>query len=139
MFKASGIVLVPLAALLLGGCASAPPAGAPGVVKAIPDGRGVQRVGVVAGNYYFRPNRIVVKAGSPVELAIRKEGLIAHTFTISAPAAGVSADIALSSEPSLVAFTPKAPGTYPFVCTQKLLFFPSHAELGMRGVLEVVP
>lgn len=104
-------VLISLAALLLGGCASAPPADAPSVVK----------------------------AGSPVELAIRKEGLIPHTFTISAPAAGVSADIALSSERSLVAFTPKAPGTYPFVCTQKLLFFASHAERGMRGVLEVVP
>lgn len=72
-------------------------------------------------------------------MTIRQESLISHTFTINAPAAGISADIALSSEPSLVSFTPKAPGTYPFICTKKLLFFASHLERGMQGTLEVVP
>lgn len=99
----------------------------------------MQRVGVIAGNYYFRPSRIVVKAGSPVELTIRQESLIPHTFTIDAPAAGISVDSALSGEPSTVSFTPKAPGTYRFVCTKKLLFFASHLERGMHGTLEVVP
>jgi plastocyanin domain-containing protein len=139
VIRSSSIVFVALAGLLLGGCASTPPAEAPEVVKAVPDGRGVQRVSVIAGNYYFRPSRIVVKAGSPVEVTIRKEGLIPHTFTIDAPAAGISVDSALSSEPSTVSFTPKAPGTYRFVCTKKLLFFASHLERGMQGTLEVVP
>ena len=139
MVRPSGIVFIALAGLLLGGCASAPPADAPAVVKAAPDGRGVQRVSVIAGNYYFLPSRIVVKAGSPVEVTIRKEGLIPHTFTINAPAAGISVDITLSSEPSTVSFTPKAPGTYRFVCTKKPPLFASHLERGMHGSLEVVP
>jgi plastocyanin len=139
VIRPSSIVFIPLAGLLLGGCASSPPADAPAIVKAVPDSRGVQRVSVIAGNYYFRPNRIVVKAGSPVEVTIRKEGLSPHTFTIDAPAAGISVDTTLSSEPSTVSFTPKAPGTYRFVCTKKPPLFASHLERGMHGTLEVVP
>jgi uncharacterized cupredoxin-like copper-binding protein len=139
MIRSPAITLFALTALLLGGCASSPPAGVPALVKAVPDSRGVQRVSVVAGNYFFRPSRIVVKAGSPVELVIRKEGLLSHTFTMAAPAAGISVDVALGAEPTLVAFTPGAPGTYRFICRQKFSFFPSHHEQGMHGILEVLP
>jgi hypothetical protein len=62
--RPSSTVFITLAGSLLGGCASTPPADAPEVVKALPDGRGMQRVSVIAGNYYFRPSRIVVKAGA---------------------------------------------------------------------------
>ena len=133
------VALVSLFGLLLGGCASSPPAGAPELVKAVADSRGVQRVEVVAGSYFFRPSRIVVKAGSPVELVVRKEGLIPHTFTVTSPGAGVAADVALSAKPAVVSFTPSAPGSTPFICKEKLLFFASHFERGMHGVLEVVP
>ena len=41
-------------------------------VKADTDG--VQRVRIVAGSYFFKPNRIVVRANVPVELAASREG-----------------------------------------------------------------
>jgi plastocyanin len=44
----------------------------------------------------------------------------------------------LAAEPKAVTFTPTAVGKYPFYCRNKLLFFKSHREKGMEGVLEVV-
>ncbi len=44
----------------------------------------------------------------------------------------------LSREPRTVRFTPREPGAYPFYCDKKLLFFPSHRERGMEGVIEVL-
>lgn len=133
------VFLAPFAALLLAGCASSPPADAPAEARVAPDSRGVQRMSVTAGAYWFRPSRIVVKAGAPVELTLRREGMIPHTFTLSAPQGGISADVALSSEPTVVSFTPRVPGIYTFICKEKFLFFASHLEQGMRGTLEVLP
>jgi plastocyanin domain-containing protein len=101
---------------------------------------GVQHVTVTGGNYYFDPSRIVVKANVPVELSLRKEsGLVPHEFVLSAPDAGIVISESLSTEPKVVVFTPTLPGEYPYYCGKKLLFFPSHKEQGMSGVLEVVP
>src|SRR5215210_2295819 len=82
-----GFLLVALAA----GCQSAgeqkPPAqerGQAQMLKVDPDG--VQRVTVVAGSYFFKPNHIVVKADTPVEiLASREAGLAPHDLVIQAP------------------------------------------------------
>ena len=54
------------------------------VVKA--DHDGVQRVTVLAGNYFFKPSRIIVKADTPVEiLASREAGMVPHDLVIQAP------------------------------------------------------
>ncbi|MBI3144203.1 MAG: quinol oxidase [Pseudogulbenkiania sp.] len=100
---------------------------------------GVQRVAVVGGSYFFKPDHIVVKAGIPVELSVRIEaGLIPHSFTLKLPPDQVAIDSRLGQEPRTFRFTPTVAGRYPFRCPNKLLFLKSHEKKGMTGVLEVV-
>ncbi|MBI3935658.1 MAG: quinol oxidase [Betaproteobacteria bacterium] len=104
------------------------------------DQDGVQRVRLVGGEYFFKPNRIVVKVNVPAELlASREAGIVPHNLVIKAPEAGIVVDEELATEPKKIAFTATAVGRYPFYCSNKLLFFASHRERGMEGVLKVVP
>jgi plastocyanin domain-containing protein len=104
------------------------------------DQDGVQRVRIFGGSYFFKPNRVVVKANVPVELAVSVEsGVVPHTFVLNAPEAGIAVDEELSTDPKTVRLTATAPGKYPFYCKNQLLFFASHRERGQEGVLEVVP
>ncbi|MDO8251053.1 MAG: quinol oxidase [Rhodoferax sp.] len=99
---------------------------------------GVQHVSMLGGNYFFRPKRIIVKANVPVELEVSLEqGMIPHTLVITAPEAGIAVDEKLSTEVKKIRFTPSAAGKYPFYCRNKLLFFESHRQKGMEGMLEV--
>ncbi len=108
-------------------------------VEAKMDADGVQRMEVLGGDYYFDPNVIVVKVNVPVELRIRKTGGIApHTFVLKAPEAGIDIDETLATEPKPVRFTPTKTGRYSFECSKRLLFFKSHKDRGMHGILEVV-
>jgi plastocyanin domain-containing protein len=108
------------------------------VAKVDPDG--VQRVRLEGGGYFFKPNHIVVKLNVPVELlASREAGVTPHNLVINAPEAGITIEEDLATEPKKIAFTATAVGKYPIYCGKKLLFFASHRERGMEGVLEVVP
>lgn len=109
------------------------------VAKADPDG--VQRVRVVAGSYFFKPNHIIVKVNAPVEiLASREAGMTPHDLVIRAPDAGIAVEQDLATEPRKIAFTPKRVGKYAIYCSKKPPFGgASHRERGMEGVLEVVP
>lgn len=107
-------------------------------VQATVGSDGVQHVSLLGGSYFFRPKRILVKVNVPVELEVRLEqGMIPHTLVIAAPEAGISVDEKLSTEVKKIRFTPTAAGKYPFYCSNKLLFFESHRQKGMAGVLEV--
>jgi plastocyanin domain-containing protein len=102
------------------------------------DQDGIQRVEIIGGDYYFNPNDIVLKVNVPVELKIRKEGGITpHDFIIKAPEAGIDIKEEISTEPKIIKFTPTKTGKFPFYCDKKLLFFKSHRERGMEGVIEV--
>jgi plastocyanin domain-containing protein len=102
------------------------------------DKDGVQRIEVLAGEYFFDPNYIVVKANLPVEIKIKKEpSIVPHDFVLKAPEAGLDLFEKLSTEPKIIKFTPSMPGKYQFYCDEKLLFFRSHRSHGMEGVLEV--
>jgi plastocyanin domain-containing protein len=102
------------------------------------DQDGVQRVEILAGDYYFNPNDIVLKVNVPVELKIRKEGgIIPHDFIIKAPEAGMNIKEEISTEPKIIKFTPTKTGKFPFYCDKKFLFFKSHRERGMEGIIEV--
>jgi len=102
------------------------------------DADGVQRVEVLGGGYYFDPNTIVVKVNVPVELKVRKEpGIAPHSIVIHAPEAGIDFSESLSREPKIIRFTPTKAGKYPFICDERFLFFKSHKDRGMEGVLEV--
>jgi plastocyanin domain-containing protein len=108
------------------------------VAEADPDG--VQRVRVVAGSYFFKPNHIIVKVNVPVELvASRESGITPHNLLIRAREAGVVVEEDLGTDPKKIAFTATKVGKYPFYCGKKLPFVAGHRDKGMEGILEVVP
>jgi len=103
------------------------------------DKDGVQRVNILAGDYFFQPHHIIVKVNLPVELKVRKEALIIpHDIVIDAPQAGIMVKESLSRDPKAISFTPTKVGTYPIYCSKKPPFMSSHREKGMEGLLEVV-
>jgi plastocyanin domain-containing protein len=109
------------------------------VHKAVIDKDGIQRVNMLAGSYFFDPNHIIIKVNVPVEITIKREpGITPHDLVIKEPEAGMDISESLSTDPKVIKFTPKKPGTYPFYCSKKLLFLKSHREKGMEGIIEVV-
>ena len=109
------------------------------VYKAEIDEDGVQRIAITGGEYYFEPDHIVVKVNTPVELTVKKEpGMVPHNIVINAPDAGMEVRAKLTKDTKVVIFTPTKTGIYPFICSKKFLFFKSHEEKGMKGVIEVI-
>jgi len=102
------------------------------------DPDGVQRVAIMAGEFYFDPNHIIVKVNVPVELSVAKEGgLVPHDMVMKSPEAGMEFDVEISTTPKTVTFTPTQTGKFPLYCSKKLLFLESHRDKGMEGVVEV--
>jgi hypothetical protein len=102
------------------------------------DKDGVQRIEIVGGSYFFKPNYIILKVNIPVELKLSKEsGMTPHNIILNAPEAGIDIKVDLSTEPQIVKFTPTKTGKFPIYCDKKLLFFESHREKGMEGTIEV--
>ncbi|AOJ26283.1 hypothetical protein [Burkholderia seminalis] len=103
------------------------------------DADGVQRVAIVGGSYFFRPNHVIVRAHVPVELTVSAEpGVVPHSFEIAAPPqAGMAVRTELGTTPKTFRFTPAQPGRFAYYCMHRLLFFRSHRERGMEGVLDV--
>ncbi|MFQ5585540.1 MAG: cupredoxin domain-containing protein [Thermodesulfobacteriota bacterium] len=109
------------------------------VVTAVPGSDGIQRVEILAGSYFFKPDHIVVKVNLPVELSVRKErGITPHNIVIDEPDLGLDINESLSTKPTVLRFTPEKTGRYTYLCDKKLLFFKSHRKKGMEGILEVV-
>lgn len=105
---------------------------------AVVDKDGIQRAEVLASEFYFDPDHIIVKVNVPVELKIRKEpSMMPHEIVLKAPEAGLDIHEQLSSEPKVIKFTATKTGKYDFYCGKKFLFFESHRDKGMVGVLEV--
>jgi plastocyanin domain-containing protein len=103
------------------------------------DKDGVQRVDMVAGDYFFKPSHIIVKVNVPVEINIRKETyIVPHSIIINAPKAGIKVSESLSRDPKAITFTPSKSGKYAVFCDKKPPFLSSHREKGMEGILEVV-
>ena len=109
-------------------------------VVATMDADGVQRVEIVGGEYYYDPNYIVVKVNKPVELTVKKApGYVPHDMVVQSPEAGINFKVDLDDKkPEKIKFTPTKVGKYEMYCDKKLLFFKSHRERGMHGMIEVV-
>lgn len=126
-------------------CAQLVPAGAKDdagedAVRLLVDTDARQHVQIRGSSYYFEPDHIIVKANVPVVLSVRREwGIVPHTFVLEIPGSGIRVDESLSTTPKTVIFTPTEIGKFEFYCKNKLLFFKSHEEKGMKGILEVVP
>jgi hypothetical protein len=100
---------------------------------------GIQRVDIVGGEYFFKPNHIIVKIHVPVELRVHKESrIIPHNIVIHEPDAGIQFRESFGTTPHVIRFTPGKTGKFSFHCDKRLLFFKSHREKGMEGVLEVI-
>jgi len=109
------------------------------VFTAAVDKDGVQKVSVTGGSYFYDPAHIIVKVNVPVELSVRKEpGIAPHSFVIKAPEAGMDINEALDKDPKVIKFVPQKTGKYPFYCDRRFLFFRTHRDKGMEGVMEVV-
>lgn len=106
-------------------------------VPRAPDG--VQRATVEADSYSFTPSHLVVKAGKPVELTFKSlTWLVPHNVVIDDPRSGLAIrEEVPAGESVTVKFTPAATGSFAIYCDKKLLFFKSHREKGMEGILEV--
>lgn len=103
------------------------------------DSDGVQRAEMVGGDYFYDPNVIVVKVNKPVELKVKKAtGYVPHDLVASAPEAGIDFRIDLKGDPQTIKFTPTKVGKYPIYCDKSLLWFKTHREKGMEGLIEVV-
>src|SRR4030042_4052633 len=102
-------LLFVIAAVVIALCISA---SAPESVTVVPMSKdGVQRVEIVGGSYFFKPNHIVVKVNIPVELKVSKEsGLIPHDIVAKSPEAGIVFQENLGSTPKIIKFTPTKVG-----------------------------
>jgi len=103
------------------------------------DAEGVQRVEMVGGEYYYNPNYLVVRVNKPVELRVKKAaGYIPHNLIVKSPEAGIAFNLDLKGDFQTVKFTPTKIGKYPMYCDKSLLWFKTHKEKGMDGIIEVV-
>lgn len=101
------------------------------------DADGTQRVTIVGGSYFFKPDRVLAKAGRPLDLIVRmEEGIVPHRFVLEGPDGKPVADIELAATPKTLRVE-LPPGQYPFTCPNRLLMFKSHRERGMSGMLEI--
>ena len=101
------------------------------------DSDGVQKMDVEAHSFYFKPNRIVVDAGKPVDVTIHfKSWFAPHNFTCIDQDAGLSASVSAGAfsfgKTRHVKFTPTKPGEYEFFC-----HVDGHAKKGMKGTIVV--
>ncbi len=109
------------------------------VYKANINQDGVQVIEITGGGYFFKPEYIIVKANIPVELIVKKEsGYTPHDITMNAIDAGIEFEESLDTEPKTIKFTPTVKGKFPFYCNGQLLFFESHREKEMEGIIEVI-
>ena len=107
------------------------------VYKAVIDRDGIQKVEMLGGSYFFKPNDIIVKVNVPVEIAVKKEsGFVPHNIVMHSPEAGMDFNVDFSTDAKTIKFTPTKTGTYPFYCDKGFLFW-NHRGKGMEGILEV--
>ncbi len=131
-------LLLALSAALLSAPVQASPKDQPKERAAVMGEDGVQRQQVYVGNYYYRPDRITVKVGKPVELLFRiPDGVNKHKFVIRAAEAGMKIDTFISQRNNIVTFTPTRTGTYRFYCNHQAGFLQAHVEQGEAGELIV--
>jgi plastocyanin len=80
-----------------------------------------------------------VKVNTPVELKIKKTGgLVSHNLIARSPEAGIDFKLDLEKDLQTVKFTPTKIGKYPIYCDKSFLWFKTHRERGMEGMIEVV-
>jgi plastocyanin len=132
------LALLLLCPLLAAGCGGTAGARLPvSEMTATTNSEGVQVVDVDVHSFYFKPNRIVVDAGRPVEITLHfKSFFVPHNFTCVDGDAGISvsrsAGFMSFNRTKHARFTPTKAGEYEFFC-----HVDGHHKKGMEGVLIV--
>ena len=122
--------LLPLAALLLvaaGGCGSGDDA--PGRTVTVKSGA---TLAVVADEYSFDPETIVVTGGGALTVDLENEGVLAHNLRVFDGGSEVGGTPTFTGGKTRSGTVDLEPGEYELVCTVG-----NHADLGMTGKLTV--
>ena len=132
--------LLVLCPLLAGGCGTAGTKLPVSEMTATTNSEGVQVVDVDVHSFYFKPSRIVVDAGTPVDITLHFKGFfVPHTFTCIDGDAGISVSRGVGfmsfSRTKHALFTPTKAGEYEFFCHVD----GHHEKKGMEGTLVVRP
>jgi uncharacterized cupredoxin-like copper-binding protein len=132
--------LLLLCPLLAGGCGTAGTKLPLSEMTATTNSAGVQVVDVDVHSFYFKPNRIVVDAGTPVDITLHFKGFfVPHTFTCIDGDAGISVSRGVGfmsfSRTKHALFTPTKAGEFEFFCHVD----GHHEKKGMEGTLVVRP
>ena len=103
------------------------------------DNDGVQRISITVDSYSYTPNHLQVEVGKPVELILNSVTMITpHNFVVKEPAASLMIDGDVpAGKTEIIRFTPTQRGLFTFYCDKKLLFFKSHRDKVMEGLLDV--
>ncbi len=90
-------------------------------------------------SYSLTPHAVSAEVGKPIEFLLKNESfLVPHNFLLDSPEGVRLMEVNVDSgEEARISFTPPESGTYPFYCDKQLLFFPTHREEGMEGLLTV--
>lgn len=89
--------------------------------------RGVRKIFVQSGDFFFSPQAITLNVGQRVEIHIKSQG--GHTFTV--PDFGIDVETP-DNEITIVEFIPTRKGIFDFVCT-----IPGHEKAGQKGTMIV--
>ena len=90
---------------------------------------GAEEYQIVAGDLFFEPSSLTVRAETPVNITFVNEGRVFHDLTIAELDFHLNADPGQSASGGLEGL---APGEYRFECT-----VPGHAQAGMVGTVIV--
>lgn len=119
----------PLATLaLLAGCGGDDDEGTSRTVT-IDAGKAVE---VKAREYSFNPDRIVLNGAGPLTITLENEGDLAHNLRVLRNGEEVGGTPSFAGDQTKSARVRLEPGKYELLCTVG-----DHAELGMKGELEV--
>jgi plastocyanin len=121
--------IVPLIALLLlvPGCGGG--GGEPGRTATTKSG---ETLAVVADEYSFDPENIVLTGGDQLTVALENEGVLAHNLRVIRNGEDIGGTPTFTGGNTREGTVTVEPGEYELVCTVG-----NHAELGMKGKLTV--
>jgi plastocyanin len=104
----------------------------PGRTATVPAGQAIE---VVADEYSFDPETLVVEAGgsqAELQISLRNDGALAHNLKVFRDGSEVGGTPTFQGGETRSGDVTVAPGSYELVCTVG-----NHADLGMTGTLEV--
>jgi plastocyanin len=87
---------------------------------------------ITADEYAFDPGKVVVTGGGALTIRLRNAGSLPHDIRVRRGGRDVGGTPSFEPGGTETAQVSLTPGTYQFLCTVG-----DHAELGMRGTLEV--